>query len=364
MSWLSHLRVVAMMAAIGIAASSAGAQESPAPREAKAQLSPIDQLIQQCAKKSQTAATIEDYSEIIELAEQGLNDDPKPDQAAYFRNLQAWAHNKRGEKYSEAGDEKKALAEFESAVALDSTNWRAVHNRGVSKGSMGDHKAALADFDKTVQLNPNYANAWYNRAELKYEQGDFQGAISDYNRAIQLNPRDGGYYNSRGHALYRMGRSREALSDYSQAVRLNPQDAGALVNRGDVYRQQGIFGPAASDYREAIRIDPKLGRAYMSAAWMMATCPDQRYRNVEQGLASAQKAIELDGEDNYLYLDTLAAALANAGKFEEAKEAAEKAIKAAPESEAQRIRDRLELYGKNQAYRDGGPAESVRAARN
>src|SRR4029077_9835552 len=128
------------------------------------------------------------------------------------------------------------------------------------------------------------------RGELKYDQGDFSGALADYDRAIQLKRDDAGFYNSRGHANYRLGKIREALSDYNQAVQINPSDVAALVNRGDAYRDQGIYGPAAADYREAIRVNPKLGRAYLSAAWLMATCPDSRYRETDKAISAAQKA--------------------------------------------------------------------------
>src|SRR6185295_5788428 len=101
--------------------------------------------------------------------------------------------------------------------------------------------------------------------------------VQDYAQAISLQPNDAGFFNSRGHANYRMGRLREALRDYNQAVKLDPNDASILVNRGDAYRDQQAYAPAAADFRDAIRINPKLGRAYLSAAWLMATCPDAKY---------------------------------------------------------------------------------------
>jgi tetratricopeptide (TPR) repeat protein len=135
-----------------------------------------------------------------------------------------------------------------------------------------------------------------------------------------------------------------------------------LVNRGDAYRDQGAFGPAAADFREAIRIDPKLGRAYLSAAWLMATCPDAKFRDPEKAVAAAEKALDLDGDKDYRYLDTLAAAQANAGQFDLAKATVAKALAAAPKSESPRVRQRSQLYESSRAYREGAPAEAVRPA--
>ncbi len=232
----------------------------------------------------------------------------------------------------------------------------------MSRAGLGDVPGALSDFDQVIRLNPDYANVWYNRGELKYDQGDFAGALADYNRAIGIQPRDAGYYNSRGHTNYRLGRFNQALADYNRAVAIDPNNAAALVNRGDAYREQAIYGPAATDYREAIRLDPKLGRAYLSAAWLMATCPDQRFRNPQLAVESAKKAIELNGDKDYRYLDTLAAAHANAGDFDTAKSVASKAVSIAPPKEMANVRQRLELYQSGRAYREGAPAEPVRAA--
>lgn len=335
--------------------ASPDAQATPA-----SQLSPADKLIKEAFSVSKNAKKTEEYTQIIDLCTEAISRGAA--NADYARKLSAWAHNRRGELYADEGKDREALEEFEAAVKLDPTLWRAIHNRGVSKASIGDLKAAIADFDRTIEMSPNYANAWFNRGELKYDQGDFAGAAADYTRAIQIQPRDAGFYNSRGHAYYRLAQFREALSDYNRAVQLNPEDAAILVNRGDAFREQAMYAPAASDFKDAIRINPQLGRAYVSAAWLMVTCPDERYRNTELGLQAAKKAIELDGTRDYRYLDTLAAAHANAGDFTEAQKVASQALDAAPAREKDRLKERIQLYQKSEAYREGAPAEPMRAA--
>ncbi len=66
------------------------------------------------------------------------------------------------------------------------------------------------------------------------------------------------------------------------------------------------------------RLDHRSGRAYQSAAWFLATCPVDRYRNADLAVQAAEKALELDGETDIKYLDTVAAAYANAGQFDKA----------------------------------------------
>ncbi|MCA9269920.1 MAG: hypothetical protein KDA41_15675, partial [Planctomycetales bacterium] len=128
--------------------------------------------------------------------------------------------------------------------------------------------------------------------------------------------------------------------------------ADFVADRADVHANIGDWENAARDYRQAVQIDANLGRAYMGAAWVMATCPDGRYRDDALAVETARKAIALDGESDWRYLDTLAAALANAGKFDEASAAIAKAIAAAPQDQSERLAARKQLYADSQPYRD------------
>jgi serine/threonine-protein kinase len=68
-------------------------------------------------------------------------------------------------------------------------------------------------------------------------------------------------------------------------------------------------------------------------------------------VASARQALALDGNGDYAYFDTLAAALANAGEFDDAKATQEKAIQIAPDAKASELSARLTLYKAGRPYR-------------
>ncbi len=59
---------------------------------------------------------------------------------------------------------------------------------------------------------------------------------------------------------------------------------------------------------------------------MWATCPDEAYRDGAKAVESATKACELGGWKDADHLDTLAAALADAGEFAEAVRRQEEAL--------------------------------------
>jgi tetratricopeptide (TPR) repeat protein len=309
---------------------------------------------------TKTATEEAEFTEIIERLQLGVEQGVSKKMAEYGRTLTAWAHNKRGELRAAADLSEDALDDFETAVSLDHNNWRAINNRGVSRAVLGDAAGAIADFSRVLELNPRFASAYFNRAEMRYERRDFAGAIDDYTRSLKITPRDAAAFNSRGHAFYRLGRQEQAMADYNKALQIDPGNAAALVNRGDLNADMGDFGAAAEDYRSAISAKPEFGRAYQSAAWLMATCPDERFRDATLGIEIAQKAIELDGTGDYRYLETLSAAQANAGEFEMAAETLADAMQFAPAAVAEVYRQRIGKFQAGHPHRE--PAKKVAAA--
>ena len=299
-------------------------------------------------------------TEAIDLCRQGIAVGLNKTHEEYARQLMSWLYNRRGEVRASGGDDKQALADFEAAIEANPNSWHAIHNRGVSYAMQGRVPDALAAFDRTIELNRGYANAYFNRAELLYQQRNYEAAIRDYTAAIKLSPEDAGMYNSRGHALYRVERFGEALGDYGEALRLDPKNAAVLINRGDVFTDLGRYSEAARDYQTAIAINPQQARGFKAAAWLMATCPDEHYRNEKLAIEAAKRAIELDGGGDYRDLETLAAAQASSGLFEEAKKTQEQAIAKAPRRDSGRREADVALRPRAGLSRT--PADRVRGA--
>ena len=84
---------------------------------------------------------------------------------------------------------------------------------------------------------------------------------------------------------------------------------------------------------------------------MLAACPDDRMRDGEKAVEHATKACELTKQGDWICLDTLGAAQAEAGDFDSAVKSANKALKLAPADSQQQIRERIEFYRDKVAYR-------------
>ena len=86
-------------------------------------------------------------------------------------------------------------------------------------------------------------------------------------------------------------------------------------------------------------------------ALLLAACPDDCMRDGDKAVQHATKACELTNQSDWICLDTLAAAQAEAGDFGSAVESANKALKLAPEDSQQQVRERIEFYGDKVPYR-------------
>lgn len=283
----------------------------------------------------------------------------------YLPQLEAWLLNRRGEAYAleagrlmEADDsrqsvsmEERAIEDYSASISIRE-GWRAFHNRGVSMAMLGRYDEAIASFGEAIRLNPNYTNTRFNRAELWLELGKYEEAEQEYGGVLQLDPSDLGARMGRGHARFYRGQFEAALGDFDDVIKAEPSNAVAFADRADLHAYLGHWELAAQDYRRAIQLDKSLGRAYQSAAWLMATCPDDRFRDPQLALRSAERAIQIDGTDDYRYLDTLAAAQANAQQFNEALSSLGQAIQKAPADAAQELRSRQALYQASRPFRD------------
>ena len=310
--------------------------------------------------------TVEHCSQVIALCEQAQQKTDDPKLTIYIKQLTAWAHNKRGERYLQRAGQKEdqqdattaqafdaqAFKDFAAAIAQDPQHWKAYHNRGVCRAIAGEATQAIADFTQTVQLKKDYANAWFNRAELYLDLKKYDAAIADYTEVLKLNTTDVTAMIARGDARLMLRQHQQAIADYTQAIQLAPENPMPLVQRGTAHREMGQWKAARLDYNKALRMKNPSAQAYQHSAWLLATCPDEEIRNAELAIQVAEKAKEVATDPDWVLSDTLAAAYANANRFEDAVTQVNEAIAQAPKEETAALKGRLALYQAGKPFRD------------
>jgi Flp pilus assembly protein TadD len=144
------------------------------------------------------------------------------------------------------------------------------------------------------------------------------------------------------------GADQAAIAQYQKALEIQPRHAEARFNLGNVLLQQGKVDEAIAQYRQALEIKPDDLGALNNLAWLLATAPAPSLRNGAEAVALATKAGQLSGGANPAVLRTLAAAYAEAGRFDQATATARKALAEAQaqsnDSLAGALREQIQLY--------------------
>jgi len=113
----------------------------------------------------------------------------------------------------------------------------------------------------------------------------------------------------------------------------------------------GKYDEAVRDIKEALRLAPHDAEPLNSQAFLLASCPNPKYRDGKKAVEIAQRACLLSEEKDANDLDTLAIAFAEAGDFEQAVKWATKAIELANPLQKKRFEDRLKLFRNRKPYR-------------
>jgi tetratricopeptide (TPR) repeat protein len=142
----------------------------------------------------------------------------------------------------------------------------------------------------------------------------------------------------------------------SEASPIDPAFSEAQIKIAQNLCQQGDFAGAVASYRLALQTHPDLPDLLNNLGWLLATCPDAHIRDGAQAVKHAGRACELTHYGVTPMVGTLAAAYAEAGRFDDAISMAEKACMMASESGDQdllkRNQELLALYLKHQPYHE------------
>jgi tetratricopeptide (TPR) repeat protein len=200
------------------------------------------------------------------------------------------------------------------------------------------------------------------RGELHWRLGDYFAsvhrtlpALAEYDEAIKVLPWFGLARERKGDVLVADGQLQKAEVEYDEALRRNPRSLTLYLKSGATLTQLGRLEEASAVYRRGIA-NFQAPALKNNLAWLLATSEAPELRNGGEAISLAEQACEATAFNNPIFIGTLAAAYAEAGRFPEAVQTAGRAAKVARQqgsaSLAQKNDELAEFYKSGKPVRD------------
>lgn len=278
---------------------------------------------------------------------------------AYQRALQFDPDN--GSAAAEASRAALQLGQTELAWEYARQSVRSAPQAADGHGRLGEALMALqradeavACFRTAVELAPHKAELHNNLGAALLRQGDLDGARRCFTAALDRDPLLPDAQLNMGLLLHQERELDAALRHLRAALDLKPDLLQAQFHIGAILHAQGDVRGAITALRRAHELAPANPGVANHLAWCLATSPDLAAADRAAAVPLAEQAVAATDGRSPAILDTLAAALAANGRFDEAVNAVRRGIALAEEQGAAALADelrrRLELYQAAKPY--------------
>ena len=292
-----------------------------------------------------------------------------------------------GEKGNAAG----AVAEWGALVKEDPDDARIQNNMGAALARVGRFEEAIPHYEKGLALNPQYNAIHNNLGFALVSSGKVDDGVVEFGIGLEHSPNSAELHNNLGRALALKGETDRAASEFERALALKPDFVDAHINLGTAMLSGGQAEAAAAEFRLALKSDPasadahaylgtvlyfgegktqealaqwqaalasnpKCMLALSQTAHVLAASPEAAYRKGSEAVRLAERAVELSKGQEPVYLDTLAMAYAEDGRFEQAVTTAKMAEQLAKRQDlssmVEDLGQKISMYENGHAYRD------------
>jgi tetratricopeptide (TPR) repeat protein len=237
----------------------------------------------------------------------------------------AFGHLLEGEALHRRQDWRPAIQEFETALRLDSSLFRAQLLLAVCEFHVNQYNEARTNLTACLQREPRAISLLLLRGLASAELGHdvqsksgrrsdgqpkesesriepaetyyFESAETDFEAAGALHPSPDEQYGllvNRGALRLRRHRLDDAVSDLLKAIALRPDEVAAYIVLGQAYRQQRRIEPAIAQFTKGIALKPEMSVLYRSRALTRLDRANPSPESREESIQDLSEAIKLD----------------------------------------------------------------------
>ena len=130
--------------------------------------------------------------------------------------------------YSEAGDQARAIREFERVVAGNKTDADSWFNLGYLRQATDDHGAAVVAFDRAIEISPRHDRAWYGKGLSLVALNRVHDAIAALKMNAELQPMSPHGHMELARAYFKLGDMNRCEKRMRKLCAFDPKNAARL----------------------------------------------------------------------------------------------------------------------------------------
>lgn len=294
----------------------------------------------------------------LQMEGRGIEALPYLQEAVVSQDIQPERNCRLSVALTEAGRFDEAEAAINKALEARPHNPEFQLARAGLLHAEGQQQQAEQIFLQVLAAHPDNASAHRLYADFQLAHEKFLESEKHYAAAVASSPHpDVKLLRSYASALAHNGKLQEAVAQLKEALMREPQNARANFELAEDLGQIGQTREAIAHYDQAIKTEPTLVVALNNLAWILATDPDAKIRNGSRAVELADRACQITDWKQPFLIGTLAAGYAEAGRFTNAVEMAEKACTVARtnklEEVVRRNQELMEIYRAGKPYHEG-----------
>ena len=208
----------------------------------------------------------------------------------------------------------------------------------------------------TVEKRPTNSRARVSYGVDLYAAGRLPEAERELREAVRLKETSAPAHANLGSVLCSLGHLDEGISHLERALALDPDYTAAHGNLGEAYAARGQRALAAQHFALAVAAAPDNPFLLDRLGWLLATSPEDGIRNGIRAVEVAERAVAVTARQDTMSLDTLSAAYAEVGRFDDAvttvREALALAGRQGSGTAVSDLAGRLSLFQSHQKFRE------------
>lgn len=253
----------------------------------------------------------------------------------------------------------QALTILDALRAKNPKSLEVLYLRGIINKSLKKYEEAIADTEEAISIQPDMVDLKILKADILAAQDKLDEAAAMLETLITEagpdSPKTADLQFQLGAVLTAQKKSRQAAELLQKALEKKPEDPFGLRMYANALLSSGRHSEAIRAFEKILEKDPEDEMVLNNLSWLLSTSPIDNIRDGKRSLELAEKACKVSEYKKAYILSTLAAAYAEQGDFDKAREWSQKAVDLGKEEGEERLdelKKELESYQNNRPWRE------------